>query len=300
MQVALTLLILAQVYRWTDARGDVHYTDDRSTIPRGVKVQTTGGEDLTVVPATKPPPKVATADAGVRRSEEPATQTDEVTVRITRYDVEVSDADREFIERSVREAAASPRLKTWGGLRRSVTGTIAPASVMLNGEAFGMAGGTQFWLIGPGELRHHSGRAMMYPEAALHELGHLVEDHWARSGRPRWFAEGFACYVADVQRAATIDDIAAWVYTEGGATPLDRAFQKDSKCSVHLAYAIAHEALKFLVTVVGEAGIRQMFEARARGATFDTAFLRVANMTVTDFQRRFIDSLRPHYYERSK
>lgn len=110
----------------------------------------------------------------------------------------------------------------------------------------------------------------------------------------------FACYVADVQRAATIDDVAAWVYTDGGATPLDRMFQPGAGCSPHLAYAIAHEALKFLVTVVGEPGIREMFAARERGATFDAAFLQVAHMSVTDFQRRFVDSLRPHYYERSK
>lgn len=302
MPFALTLLLLSQIYRWTDARGEVHYTDDASTIPRGAKVQTTDGEDVTVVPSPPPSTRAVTrrAEAGLRRPEPPVAQPGEVTVRITRYDVEVSDADREFIERSVREAAASPRLQTWGGLRRSVTGTVSPASFMKIGEAFGLAAGTQFWLIGPGELRHHSGRAMKYPEAALHELGHLVEDQWARSHRPRWFAEGFACYVADTPMAATIDDIAAWVYTEGGATPLDRAFQPDGKCSVYLAYAIAHEALKFLVSLVGEPGIRQIFEARARGAPFDAAFLQVAHVSVSDFQRRFVDSLRPHYYERSK
>lgn len=43
-----------------------------------------------------------------------------------------------------------------------------------------------------------------------------------------------------------------------------------------------------------------MFEARARGAPFDAAFLQVAHVSVSDFQRRFVDSLRPHYYERSK
>ena len=28
------------IYRWTDAKGTVHYTDDASSIPRGAKVTT--------------------------------------------------------------------------------------------------------------------------------------------------------------------------------------------------------------------------------------------------------------------
>lgn len=304
MRLAVTLLVLSQIYRWTDSRGELHYTDDRSTIPRGAKVQTTDGEDLTVVPRANPPrASTPSRDAGVpalRRESQPVARTGDITVSITRYDVEVSDVDREFIERSVREAAASPRLKTWGGLRRSVTGTISPASFMKNGEAFGMAAGAQFWLIGPDELVHNSGRAMMYPDAALHELGHLIEDQWAGGERPRWFAEGFACYVADVQRAATIDLIAHWVIAEGGPAPLDRMFSRVGRCPVHVAYAIAHEALKFLVTLVGEAGIRELFAARGGGASFDAAFQQVVHLTVADFQQRFADSLRPHYYERSK
>jgi hypothetical protein len=42
------------IYRWTDARGTVHYTDDRSTAPKGVKVETTEGEELTDIETPKP------------------------------------------------------------------------------------------------------------------------------------------------------------------------------------------------------------------------------------------------------
>ena len=51
----LTSMAGAQsVYRWTDASGELHYTNDRSQIPKGTKVETTEGAELAQVPA--PPP----------------------------------------------------------------------------------------------------------------------------------------------------------------------------------------------------------------------------------------------------
>ena len=48
--VLLAAPALAQtVYEWTDESGDVHYTDDRSTIPKNAKVRTTQGDDIGVV-----------------------------------------------------------------------------------------------------------------------------------------------------------------------------------------------------------------------------------------------------------
>jgi hypothetical protein len=52
------------IYRWTDARGTVHYTDDRSTAPKGVKIETTEGEELTDIEAPKPQPRKRFAAAG--------------------------------------------------------------------------------------------------------------------------------------------------------------------------------------------------------------------------------------------
>jgi hypothetical protein len=43
------------IYRWTDAKGVVHYSDDASNAPKGVKVETTGGAELVEVKATKTP-----------------------------------------------------------------------------------------------------------------------------------------------------------------------------------------------------------------------------------------------------
>lgn len=50
--------VLAQIYTWTDKSGEVHYTDDPATIPKGVKAKTTEGEDITTVeaaPRSAPP-----------------------------------------------------------------------------------------------------------------------------------------------------------------------------------------------------------------------------------------------------
>jgi hypothetical protein len=69
---------------------------------------------------------------------------------------------------------------------------------------------------------------------------------------------------------------------------------------VHVAYAIARQALVFLVEKVGEAGIKRMFELRAGGATFEAAFKEVAELSVDEFQSQFTQWLRPHYYERAR
>lgn len=84
MRAALsTLLLLASaasaqtIYKWTDARGTVHYTDDPSTVPARVKVTTTEGDELSntgsvvkiePAPAATPPP--ATAPSGTAASKE--------------------------------------------------------------------------------------------------------------------------------------------------------------------------------------------------------------------------------------
>jgi hypothetical protein len=67
----LLLLVASQVlYEWTDAEG-THFTDDRTTIPRGAKVKTTAGDDISVVEGHGPATRGANTgapDAGVRTS----------------------------------------------------------------------------------------------------------------------------------------------------------------------------------------------------------------------------------------
>jgi hypothetical protein len=105
--------------------------------------------------------------------------------------------------------------------------------------------------------------------------------------------------VAGDTRYASIDDIAWWVIHEGGERPLDRIFEK-GKCPIHVAYAIARQSLVHLVTLVGEDGIKRMFEKRGAGATFEAAFADVASLSVGEFQTKFAQSLRPNYYDRAR
>lgn len=291
------------IFRWTDKKGEVHYTDDRSSIPASAKVDTTEGEELMVVPA--PPPSPVLPNAPPKRAEKPApapkkTQSGPIEVKLTAVNVAVSDADRHYIEESLRTAAASPRLATWGGLRESVEVEITPAEKMVGyggSDAFGRAvGSNKMQLRAPKDVRSW-GYVLDYPGAALHELGHLLEHQVAGGARPTWFAEGFASVVAGQDRGA-LDDIAWWVIHEGGEQPLDALMS--GKCNIHLAYAIAMKAVSYLIELVGENGVREMFEQRAKGLSFEAAFAKVAMFSTIEFQSRFIASLRPSYYERAR
>lgn len=58
----LLALVLTQttIYAWTDKHGVTHYTDDLTTIPRGVKVRTTEGDVVSRIESdvtANPPPK---------------------------------------------------------------------------------------------------------------------------------------------------------------------------------------------------------------------------------------------------
>lgn len=292
------------IYRWTDKRGEVHYTDTPSTAPAGVKVETTEGEELMVVPAPTPPPALVVLPSAPRSARDagaptPPAQRGPVEVRLTRVEVELSPEDRRYIEEGLRAAAASPRLAAWGPLRQSVEVEIASAEHM-KAEAFGMARGLNLMLLRAPKETRFCGRPLPYEAAAVHELAHLLEHQLAGQERPRWFAEGFATYVVGDDRQASLDDVAWWVIHEGGPRPLERMFADATTCQLSVAYATARRALVYLVGLIGEDGIKRMFEKRNAGAPFAAAFRDVASMSVEEFQTRFIESLRPHYYERAR
>lgn len=66
--ILLTLTLLAAgeamaqkaIYKWTDKDGTSHFTDDVKYVPKGIKVETTVGDDLSLAYAT-PDPKAAPA-----------------------------------------------------------------------------------------------------------------------------------------------------------------------------------------------------------------------------------------------
>ena len=72
LALLVTTALLGQtVYEWTDAQGESHFTDDLSSIPKGVKVRTTEGEEISVVgrPTPKAAPAKGARDAGVAPKE---------------------------------------------------------------------------------------------------------------------------------------------------------------------------------------------------------------------------------------
>lgn len=54
------------VYRWADAEGNVHYTDDASTIPKGAAVFATDGDPISEMGAPPPVAKKPVEQAAVR------------------------------------------------------------------------------------------------------------------------------------------------------------------------------------------------------------------------------------------
>jgi hypothetical protein len=67
----LLLVVQAQVYSWTDKSGVEHFTDDLKAVPRGVKVRTTEGTEISRIEndVKKPAP---TAQVVVASPNEPA------------------------------------------------------------------------------------------------------------------------------------------------------------------------------------------------------------------------------------
>jgi hypothetical protein len=313
---------LAQtVYVWTGPDGEEHYTDDRATIPDAAKSRakalvgmgaTTPQPPAPRAPAPAPtsPPPVRPPESSVAETLPPAAppaspKANTATggrprVFLASVATEVSGVDLRYIEQCVAAASVSPRLAAWGGLTESVGVEIHARSVMRTSDgedAFGRAVGLNLvWLQAPKDTRSF-GFALPYEKTMLHELGHILEHQHAGQSRPRWFAEGFANYVADFPGYASPDAVAWWTIRHGGARPLEAAF---SKAEVHLAYAMATEAVRFLVELITEAGLRRFFELRHSGTSFDAAFVRVVGFDVGEFQRRFIERVRPRYYDRAE
>lgn len=69
----LLLSCLAQpIYEWTDAQGETHYTNTPDAVPKGVKVRTTEGRELSVVSGGEAPqPAPATTPAPASRPARP-------------------------------------------------------------------------------------------------------------------------------------------------------------------------------------------------------------------------------------
>ena len=59
LTLALTLALGQTMYEWVDAQGESHFTDDLASVPKGVKVRTTDGADISTIESSPPPTKPA-------------------------------------------------------------------------------------------------------------------------------------------------------------------------------------------------------------------------------------------------
>ncbi len=81
----LTLMLLAQTWEWTDAQGVTHFTDDRSTIPKGAQAKQTEGDDISEVAAPAMPrvvKPVSSKRSGVDRCAQGKKRVDQLEVQV--------------------------------------------------------------------------------------------------------------------------------------------------------------------------------------------------------------------------
>lgn len=104
----------------------------------------------------------------------------------------------------------------------------------------------------------------------VHEYTHLVLDHMTSGNYPRWFTEGLAQYmeyrVNGYEWRTADNSLHGRLY---GQAELDRDF--DSLPSQALAYRESLAAVRYIVDVGGEAGLRQVIAALAAGRTMEQA-----------------------------
>ena len=113
MSPLLLAFVLAQstVYVWTDKSGLDHFTDDLTSIPRGVKVRTTQGAEISSITTDKP--KTPVAVAAVSAPSQPAAPSTSEQIwrqlfRDTRTRVTVLEEDIEADRKQVEEVNGLP------------------------------------------------------------------------------------------------------------------------------------------------------------------------------------------------
>jgi hypothetical protein len=71
LRALIITLALGQIYEWVDSKGESHFTDDVSTIPKGVKRRTTEGTAPVVETQTAPKSAPAPAQPNVQKPAAP-------------------------------------------------------------------------------------------------------------------------------------------------------------------------------------------------------------------------------------
>ncbi|MFH1832852.1 MAG: hypothetical protein ABH816_01610 [Candidatus Levyibacteriota bacterium] len=118
---------------------------------------------------------------------------------------------------------------------------------------------------------------------------------------PRWFDEGIASYIGDMNYYKTLPelkedllsglyrrDITTWRGISGMFTWLKFTFIKPNP---RLIYGQTFLMTKFLADTYGENRINQLVQAVGQRTSFETAFLQVFGISADEYHQQFIDFL---------
>ncbi len=145
-----------------------------------------------------------------------------------------------------------------------------------------------------------------------YELAHAQQYQWSGAQNvPRWFAEGYAMYVAEDEPAASPADIAWWAIRHGDGAPLQNAFSAASPARPQVRgheradhalmdYGLSLEAVTLLVKLGQESGISLLLRTLSENVPFAQAFQRTFRMELPEFERLLLAKLRPAYQERAE
>ncbi len=309
-------LALGQVYRWVDKSGEQHFTDDRSTIPKGAKVMPFEPQEPNVsignLRDDEPVAAKATRPAQLdesKRIERPETKTSEAaTIVLDTLPRSLKPGDAEILLSAVQQAIESPKLRVLGGLRQTVHVAIIenkddPKLRHVASLAVGFAGSaTQVYLLSPYIGVVGYGRPRPWAEIALHEVAHAQMFQFTGAKRvPRWFTEGYAMYVANEEGYASKEDVAYWALEKGGGEPLANSFSpKATATETFQHYALALEALRLMVGTRGESGVAALLQEMREGADFDTAFKKAMGQSVRELEAVLLTRLKPYFHSRAQ
>jgi len=309
------LLLLGQVYRWVDKSGETHFTDDRNSIPKGVKAMPfePGEPDVSLgsVPESSPvaaPPLPLKGKSTERAPAPEAPRAEAPTLVLDPLPASLKGGDAEILLNAVQQAIESPRLKSLGGLRKTVHLNVIekqddPRLAHLNSLAVGFAGSaTQIFLLSPyiGVVAY--GRPRPWAEIVLHEVAHAQQFQFTGPQRvPRWFAEGYAMFVAGQQAYASKEDMAWWAIEKGSGAPLSTSFSGAGGLDYTLThYALALEALTLMIETRGEPGVAALLRDMRDGQSFEAAFRKGQGMTVSELEALLLARLKPHFHTRGQ
>jgi hypothetical protein len=312
----LVLLVLSEVYVWTDSHGEQHYTDDLATVPKGVKVKTSEGEAVSVMPApraTRPAPVAPAPTAAPPRPKRADETEAHPTLELRALPSSLKPGDDLVLQQAAATAQRSDRLAAMGGLRRTVfLEVLDRMEDVTRRGAPEWAGGfttgpTQVYLLSYA-IGTLCGRPRPWNEMTLHELAHAQLWQWAGSQQPRWFKEGYAMWVARQDPAASTADIAWWAVRFGGQRPLTTTWSAPETTTAPVAersrvtdaYGVSCEGVRFLVERFGESALKAIITGMHEGAGFDEAFRAATGLTSEAFEQAFLEHLRPAFHERAE